>query len=118
MTRYIDADKLLLCLSYQKELFKIVHGGRSGFFAKGVACGLDGAIQSVKNAEAEDVSPVKHGKWIHAKEKYLLDENDEGAVYKYEDTWTCSECGYKIRMISKPDDKFCKECGADMRMDG
>ena len=57
----------------------------------------------------------KKGKWIRTEEKYLVDENDNGAVYEYRTTWACSQCGYKRRMESKPDDKFCKECGADMR---
>jgi len=107
MTRYIDADVLLLDLTYQKATFESVQGGRSGLFAKGVACGLDGAIQSVKNAEAEDVSPVKHGKWV----EYVDDR--WGASY-----YSCSECGKPPLKEERTNrqclSNFCPNCGARM----
>ena len=57
---------------------------------------------------------VKHGKWIMGREKILWDETDDGPVYMYSTTWTCSECGYRRFLTSCPDDKFCKECGTKM----
>ena len=105
MTRHIDADVLLLDLTYQKATFESVRGGRSGLFAKGVACGLDGAIQSVKNAEAEDVSPVKHGKWLP-----LFNGEYTGGAYWFE----CSECKTVVSGGLQSGNRFCKGCGAKM----
>lgn len=69
-----------------------------------ITCGeFDRIVEPFRNCV-----PVKNGKWIMGREKRRYGDFEET-------TWTCSECGYKRRMTSCPDDKFCKECGADMR---
>jgi rubrerythrin len=57
----------------------------------------------------------KNGRWIYGTERFLLSENDDAVVYGYRVTWTCSICGYKRYLESKPNDNFCKWCGANMR---
>lgn len=53
-------------------------------------------------AEADKVEPVRHGRWRHL-----------GG-----DEWRCTICGEVIHTegTEKPEDKYCRECGA--RMDG
>ena len=58
-----------------------------------------GARKIIAEAPAEDVVPVRHGKWTHKPDVY-------GVVY-------CSECNYELHANST---SFCSNCGA--RMDG
>ena len=58
-----------------------------------------GARKIIAQAPAEDVVPVRHGKWTHKPDVY-------GVVY-------CSECNYELHANST---SFCPNCGA--RMDG
>ena len=58
-----------------------------------------GARKIIAEAPAEDVVPVRHGKWTHKPDVY-------GVVY-------CSECNYELHANST---SFCPNCGA--RMDG
>ena len=61
----------------------------------------------------------KTGRWIFEERKRLVDETDDGSVYRTEKWWSCSECGYaKGYQISKPSSNYCENCGAEMRKDG
>lgn len=55
--------------------------------------------------DAEDVAPVRHGKWI-----YHMDD-----LYPEESTMECSVCGDFI-FIRGESDNYCPNCGA--KMDG
>ncbi len=64
-------------------------------------------FKKLRSIPAEDVVPVKHGKW------------EEGNQPSYNSDWyfrKCSVCGYK-RGDCDPclDTNFCQNCGADMR---
>ena len=66
-----------------------------------------------------DAVPVVHGKWIYEERDRLDHETDDGRVFRTEKWWKCSKCGNAKGYIGhKPSDKFCSECGADMREDG
>lgn len=56
---------------------------------------------------------TKKGKWVFENRKRLIDENDEGRVYMYDQWWKCSECHYDYG-YKKPEFKFCPNCGAEM----
>lgn len=60
-------------------------------------------------------STDRKGQWIFEERKRLDDETDEGPVYRVEKRWKCSVCGHDKGFGGKPSDKFCSECGADMR---
>ena len=60
-------------------------------------------------------STYRKGQWIFEERKRLDDETDEGPVYRVEKRWKCSVCGHDKGFGGKPLDKFCSECGADMR---
>lgn len=61
----------------------------------------------------------KIGQWIFEERKRLVDETDDGAVYRTEKWWSCSECGYtKGYHISKPSSNYCENCGAEMLKEG
>lgn len=61
----------------------------------------------------------KTGRWIYEERKRLVDETDDGPVYRTEKWWSCSECGYtKGYQISKPSSNYCENCGAKMLKEG
>ena len=79
-----------------------------GTFSEG--CYKD-AIETVRNAPAADVEPVRRGWWIGLEYDGYADGNP---VY---DLWECSECGEEVRGESVPETHlFCPNCGA--KMDG
>ena len=58
----------------------------------------------------------KNGRWIGEERQRLIDETDGGYVYVTDIWWYCSECGNPKGYVGhKPEDKYCNECGADMR---
>ena len=74
-----------------------------------------GAIRNLPSAQPQQ----KTGRWIFEERKRLVDETDDGSVYRTEKWWSCSECGYaKGYWTSKPSSNYCENCGAKMRKDG
>ena len=72
-------------------------------------------LRSLPSAQPER----KTGQWIFEVRKRLVDETDDGSVYRTEKWWSCSECGYaKGYQISKPSSNYCENCGAKMRKSG
>ena len=63
---------------------------------------LSAVREFVRNRPAVNAEPVRHGRWRHL-----------GG-----DEWRCTMCGDVIHTegSEKPEDKYCRECGA--RMDG
>lgn len=59
-------------------------------------------LDVIETMPAIDAEPVRHGRWRHL-----------GG-----DEWRCTMCGEVIHTegTGKPEDKYCRECGA--RMDG
>lgn len=62
--------------------------------------GKEDALKYVRNALAEDVAPVRHGRWI----MYIP------PMYTGDALPRCSEC----RMTSDVKTPFCAQCGASM----
>ena len=81
---------------------------------KGVLTAIN-VINDLTSAQPER----KTGQWIFEERKRLVDETDDGSVYRTEKWWSCSECGYaKGYQISKPSSNYCENCGAKMRKSG
>ena len=77
--------------------------------------GTEEVLRSLPSAQPER----KTGQWIFEEHKRLVDETDDGYVYRTEKWWLCSECGYaKGYQISKPSSNYCENCGAKMRKRG
>ena len=90
--KYVDLDEILLALP--KNAAKIIEGW-----------------------PAADVRPVVRGEWEKTED---FDEYGGGRYVE----WTCSECFYKVKgdravrdshIDEKPIEKYCPNCGADMR---
>lgn len=85
------------------------------FELRGVFGRCEDALKALPSAQLE----CKMGHWIYEERKRLVDETDDGPVYRTEKWWSCSECGYaKGYWISKPSSNYCENCGAKMLKDG
>lgn len=85
------------------------------FELRGVFGRCEDAIKALPSTQFER----KIGQWIFEERKRLVDETDDGAVYRTEKWWSCSECGYtKGYHISKPSSNYCENCGAEMLKEG
>lgn len=65
--------------------------------------GVDGALNFIENAPANDVAPVVHGRWIEVEREW------DFYPYFYVD-FNCSVCN--SREVNKRN--YCPECGAKM----
>ena len=104
MTLIVDTDDVLALFGASDR----------DIYAKGI---IEDAIYdgTLKPAETER----KTGRWIYEERKRLVDETDDGPVYRTEKWWSCSECGYaKGYQISNPSSNYCENCGAKMLKDG
>lgn len=101
MAEYIDREKLLERMKYYFE-----HTGGDAHYTYGVA------MREIENAPAEDVVPVREGKWIY----------DHTYTGKQKEIYYCSRCNhYQYRRKSEQRKKmnymmYCPFCGA--KMDG
>ena len=104
MSRYIDANKLILHLKDELDDTVPTLGGRSNgkSIAYGAELGLKMAISYAETLSIADMVEVRHGEW-----------GFDGLG------WTCSECGeYALTNKAKMQvhSNYCPNCGA--RMDG
>lgn len=67
------------------------------------------AAAIIEQITAEDVQPVKRGKWIKERRQC------KGTFELYQTYIHCSECGKEHYYGSGDMPKFCDNCGADMR---
>lgn len=74
-------------------------------YAQGIACGAALAKTYVEQLPSAQSEP-KTGKWIRHDEV----RNVYGGTYV-----ECSECGEKYVVQYIEDEKYCRNCGADMR---
>lgn len=65
-----------------------------------------GSIIALRELPSVDVQPVRHGHWIPK-----FNGKFSGGAYWYD----CSECGHTVAGGILSGNKFCKNCGADMR---
>lgn len=72
----------------------------SAFINPAYAMGWNSAVKLIQNAPVEDVTPVKRGTWVPAKNDFLGDECFE-----------CSNCSY---LQIGNNHKYCSNCGAKM----
>lgn len=61
------------------------------------------AAAIIEQITAEDVQPVKRGKWL------CVGHDDKSYWYR------CSVCGYEEHENITKHDNYCPNCGADMR---
>lgn len=97
MSRYIDADELLIRL---EQIKKQADSLQDALF-------LDGIMAVVETQPTAEVQPVKFGKWVEHKDYY-----NHG--------WVCSVCGnydHENKEGRPYFSEFCPSCGADMRND-
>lgn len=82
---------------------------------RGEAREILNSIQQLPSAQPER----KTGRWMFEERKRLIDETDDGPVYRTEKWWSCSECGYaKGYRISKPSSNYCENCGSPILKEG
>ena len=91
MPRYIDADELLMCNSWD---FYDENGN------KNYAC------IAVENAPTVDVEPVKRGRWIKLEDDY----NNHLYECSYCHTWT----SLPTEEVNDGNIRYCWSCGAKM----
>ena len=104
MARYIDADEALRMMKNSRQdcpytatkklIWNLAH---------------DSCTSCIMATETADVVEVKHGKWIPVTYTYF-------GLKRYE----CSECKndeYWQKRYLEHKEKFCPNCGADMRGD-
>lgn len=76
---------------------------------------IDDAVTAIKTLPTVDAVPVVHGHWI--KKRYWSEGVGMGESYGY--WYACSECNYEVRSgYGSCDDRFCSNCGADMKENG
>lgn len=105
-----SADLVDLIEAYEAEPFNcsLEEFGECSYRETG--CSDCKVKEKVRNA-IDNANPVKHGRWLPV--KVMDDEADFGEV----DGAECSVCGYTTNSEywAKTYDKFCPNCGADMR---
>lgn len=72
-------------------------------------CTKDDKCPVIKTVAA-DVAPVVHGEWVlgTVEAGYFTPGGNR--------PWICSECGEIVSLrLDKPSNKYCPNCGADMR---
>lgn len=77
-----------------------------------------GLTEIMNDIPPADVQPVVRATWVPGKElsrSYIVEYGIERCISIEYDKFTCSNCGFTMYVHMKPKDKFCKECGADMR---
>ena len=62
------------------------------------------AFSEIRKLPAEDVAPVRHGRWIDA-----YPDNEPNQMFMY---GICSECGFEQGLSKYL--KYCPDCGAKM----
>ncbi len=99
MMRLIDADAMVESIKTQSNFIRSFGRDDINLMANVIE---EGFLQEIENAPTIEAVPVRKGKWIR----------DYKSIGK---TWNCSEC----RCLEFGDeeylDKFCPNCGADMR---
>lgn len=106
MSRYIDADELCKKLN---NGFDWIKDNLSGDFQSGALANLTDVINTISNKQLVPtavVKPVVRGEWILTEYTY--------GCKKYR----CSNCvddDWWDKKFAYGDEKFCPNCGADMR---
>ena len=103
MTEYIEREAI------SEEIRKYYYKNPPNFsYGEGFDRGLDRAQRAILDAPAENVAPVRHGRWIEYT-KVIIPE----PYNKWEQAWKCSECGFYDGFVGY---NYCPNCGA--KMDG
>lgn len=72
-------------------------------------------LEVFEKMPAADAVEHRHGKWIFETYKIAVDETPDGPVYEERLKCFCSRCNHDFGFRTDMVDKFCRECGADMR---
>ena len=99
MAKYIDREALIewlkrIPLKDLSDRLGICRVIREDDFKK--------AIKNMPKGIIVDVSPVRHGRWIH--------ERTEGGFH----IWRCDQCGRGMNDNPEGTDLYCYHCGAKM----
>lgn len=97
IAEYIDRESLLKVLKLSREW----HAETERDFSLLVRC-----ENIVREQPAEDVAPVRHGRWIPYQTPI-----ETGKI-----GWICNQCSGVVRDVSNGDTDYCPNCGA--KMDG
>ena len=107
MAEYVERNDAIKCIEDQ-----CVDGKMWGNEEQeGTLIDAYSAIDELMEVPAADVAPVVHGRWI-------LGEVEPGYLTPGGNRpWICSECGQVVSwMLGRPQENYCKNCGA--KMDG
>ena len=103
-------ERPVFCID-RREAIKTIHNIK-GYKA------LDGSDMIRRDALLDEFAVLhsvqpqrKRGKWIFETRKRLVDETDDGLIYREELRCKCESCGADFG-FQKVDDKFCKYCGS------
>ena len=108
MSRYIDEELVVEALQSCLDTDSIYDENNDIDYIS-----HDDAVKFISEVPTADVKPVVHGKWIYTPRKRLVDETDEGPIYKTEEKCSCSVCGADFG-YRKVEDNYCKYCGSQM----
>ena len=100
MAEYIEKWSVvnrLIDIENEFQQYKPFHGFEHAMYRK--ICEAEIAIGK---AQAADVAPVQHGRWIH--------ERTEGGFH----IWRCNQCGRGMNANPEGTDLYCYHCGAKM----
>ena len=95
MAKYINLEELMK-FPIRRNHYDKEHGNEDFIY------GIETVLEYAENLPAADVTPVRHGRWIH--------EKAAGGF----DLWRCSRCGAGITCNPEGIDLYCFYCGAKM----
>lgn len=104
MTEYIDREKALkIFAEYNEEVLPFIDEDSDSLSRLLASRELR---EKIRNLPSEDVTSVKHGKWIH----YIDDRGDT-----LTDSVYCSKC--KCNDGAHETDRYCSNCAAEMDLE-
>ena len=112
MTEYIEREAI------SEEIRKFYYKNPPNFsYGEGFDRGLDRAQRAILDAQAADVAPVRHGRWMFGKDlPYSWGQIPKNKYHLY-----CSECLEQAFNRSEDNDpdfdvdtSYCPNCGAKM----
>lgn len=105
MSRYIDADKLMITLNdwwYSQTKIE----SQNIPYDDNISVTIREAMEAVKEQPTADVRENVRGEWIEDK------KTEEEYQLMFTKVWKCSRCGeQQCRLIAS---NFCPNCGAEM----
>ena len=114
--RPVDADVLIPLIQEDKiegKILDIVKALGDGLQAETLNQACDRHIKMINSLPTIDVTPIKHGEWIHGRE-VSRDYVGDACVCIHYEKWWCSECNYTVDLGEPLLWHYCPVCGANM----